>query len=655
VKFFNRKSLKKNHKGLSTIVITLIIILISLVAVGIVWVVVRNVINTGTKEVTLGQFTLDAKIKDVNIDNSSNNVSLSVRRNAGIGEFSKMNFVFSDGKNSEVITQPVSLNELEEKRFTFHLSILNVSNLISISIVPLIKQDNKEILGNVLDKYTIGSQTSICVGGSCMANTSVLCELNTYYIDYAGGNDANNGTCTNSAWKHVPGDNNAVGISNSTTLQAGDIVVFKGNVIYFGRIDVDWSGNSSGYINYKSGHLLASQWGTDRAIVDGSGSILNTGLGTTGLFSINAKSYIKIEGMKIQNVPFCSDGIGYCGNIAFIGNSGGNIIITNSVLYNGSDNGVMLQGLWNTGTNPSNFTIINTAISNMGDHGIQIRGGIDNVLIQGNIIHDNGLNMTIFGNGIFAGAGGTAYCTGLTIRGNTIYNNPTKGHTNLGGHNILVEDNYMYCNDSTPQAFGLLISTEFYQTGMHTENVTIRNNIIEVNGTYEGAIRINNPTLITGYIADVKIYNNYIIQRGQYYGIYLGRGISNDSRPIRNITIKNNYIESLIGMKQVIYTETNTTYGFNAQSNHYRYGSTTVPFKWNGTVCNFTYWNTTLGFDTFNHTQNTDPLLTNYYPEVGSPLINTGLDLSATGFSDDKNGVTRPQGSAWDIGAYEYY
>jgi len=37
-----------DKKGLSTIVVTLIIILISLVAVGIVWVVVRNVIQTGT-------------------------------------------------------------------------------------------------------------------------------------------------------------------------------------------------------------------------------------------------------------------------------------------------------------------------------------------------------------------------------------------------------------------------------------------------------------------------------------------------------------------------------------------------------------------------------------------------------------------------------
>ena len=58
--FVNSILSKIKKKGLSTIVITLIIILISLVAVGIIWVVVRNVIQTGTEQVALGQFTLGA-------------------------------------------------------------------------------------------------------------------------------------------------------------------------------------------------------------------------------------------------------------------------------------------------------------------------------------------------------------------------------------------------------------------------------------------------------------------------------------------------------------------------------------------------------------------------------------------------------------------
>ena len=40
--------MKNNKKGLSTIVATLLIILLTLVAVGIIWIVIRNVVQTGT-------------------------------------------------------------------------------------------------------------------------------------------------------------------------------------------------------------------------------------------------------------------------------------------------------------------------------------------------------------------------------------------------------------------------------------------------------------------------------------------------------------------------------------------------------------------------------------------------------------------------------
>ena len=41
--------------------------------------------------------------------------------------------------------------------------------------------------------------------------------------------------------------------------------------------------------------------------------------------------------------------------------------------------------------------------------------------------------------------------------------------------------------------------------------------------------------------------------------------------------------------------------------------------------------------------------------QKGSPLIDAGADLSASWKgATDKNGVSRPQGAAWDIGAYEY-
>jgi hypothetical protein len=102
----------KNRRGLSTIIVTLILILVSIVAVGIIWVVVKNIIQTGTEGVGLSQFSLNAKIISVSIDNSSNNISVTVKRNAGKGELEGISFVFSSEGNNEVITRNVSLKEL---------------------------------------------------------------------------------------------------------------------------------------------------------------------------------------------------------------------------------------------------------------------------------------------------------------------------------------------------------------------------------------------------------------------------------------------------------------------------------------------------------------------------------------------------------------
>jgi hypothetical protein len=48
-----------------------------------------------------------------------------------------------------------------------------------------------------------------------------------------------------------------------------------------------------------------------------------------------------------------------------------------------------------------------------------------------------------------------------------------------------------------------------------------------------------------------------------------------------------------------------------------------------------------------------NPSARDYHPLNGGPLINKGADVSAYGVFQDIQGTTRPQGPAWDIGAYE--
>jgi len=44
----------ESKRGLSAIVATLLIILLTLIAVGIIWVVIRNVVQSGAEQVDLG-------------------------------------------------------------------------------------------------------------------------------------------------------------------------------------------------------------------------------------------------------------------------------------------------------------------------------------------------------------------------------------------------------------------------------------------------------------------------------------------------------------------------------------------------------------------------------------------------------------------------
>ncbi len=142
-----------NKRGLSTIVTTLILILLVLVAIGIVWVVIRNVLSGGIDEISLGKIMIDLDIKSVQID--ENNIIIKVKRNPGQGEIAGLKFVFSDGLESQVFEEKTTINELEEKTFIF-----NYDNLIEdISVAPILKTSSgKEKTGNIADEYLTGKK-----------------------------------------------------------------------------------------------------------------------------------------------------------------------------------------------------------------------------------------------------------------------------------------------------------------------------------------------------------------------------------------------------------------------------------------------------------------------------------------------------------------
>jgi hypothetical protein len=86
-----------------------------------------------------------------------------------------------------------------------------------------------------------------------------------YYVDFAGGDNTNNGTSASTPWKHAPGDAQATGNAN-TALSAGDIVIYKGGVVYNGYTSITNSGTSGNPIQYLGNP--DGTWGTGAPIIN---------------------------------------------------------------------------------------------------------------------------------------------------------------------------------------------------------------------------------------------------------------------------------------------------------------------------------------------------------------------------------------------------
>lgn len=230
--------MKRGKKGLSAVVTTLLIILLAIVLIGIVWVVVRNVIVTGSEDVNLEQLTLDLSIQSAYVDSTAGgDIKVGVRRSAGTGDITGVRFVFFDGTESISIDRVVSLEPAESRVFAFDIvnDVPGIEAGDEVSVVPLFETqtgqqkvarttDSREISGEIpeggggvgdYENDTGDTGDTGTVGGSCVddldCSTGEICSDGTCIIpvtpdscdgtwnqtDIDDGNECDGGTdCT---------------------------------------------------------------------------------------------------------------------------------------------------------------------------------------------------------------------------------------------------------------------------------------------------------------------------------------------------------------------------------------------------------------------------------------------------------------------------
>jgi hypothetical protein len=98
-----------------------------------------------------------------------------VRRNPGQGNYIGMNFIFSDGTNSEIIKENYTLQELEERSFIFTLTEISTNNLTTISVAPIFKlSSGKEAVGDIADSLEVTEEMKAGITGGIVNNFEML-------------------------------------------------------------------------------------------------------------------------------------------------------------------------------------------------------------------------------------------------------------------------------------------------------------------------------------------------------------------------------------------------------------------------------------------------------------------------------------------------
>ena len=142
----------QNKKGLSAIIITLIMIVLSLVAVGIIWVIVNNVLTQGTEDIGSGSRCLDVSVRatklieEAVVSPATTPVyTLTVSRDAKGDTITGVKVVLlSSTANTGVITKAVSISPLETK--TISLATADTGNFAAgannVEVTPYFLDDS---------------------------------------------------------------------------------------------------------------------------------------------------------------------------------------------------------------------------------------------------------------------------------------------------------------------------------------------------------------------------------------------------------------------------------------------------------------------------------------------------------------------------------
>ena len=463
----------------------------------------------------------------------------------------------------------------------------------------------------------------------------------TYYVDQTAGNDGNSGTSPSAPWKNAPGMTACSSACASTAVQPGSIIYMdradtwlvsgaygihvKGGVSYIGDEWGSGSGKatiransslSAAIIDFREDHptIPTVVKGFD---VDGNGNLSN-GISNNGV-GFNLPFYTspltgavkRVENLNVHNV-WSRTSLGQYAYGIIVSNHGGtaatvsNVEILNSVVHDISRDGINLYpGDENANCIISNITVRGNEVYNTGQDpdygsgsGILIKGRVQDAFVEYNYVHDIPKANLVFVNGNETNHFGFGP-TNIHVRYNVLNAN------NMGQSAILVYDGSSGKDPKDLKIYGNLVYASTY------------------NSSNLGGLWLDSGL---GNTNSLWVYNN------TFYNSPVT--VNNSAATFPTFEFKNNIVYQTAG------TPITGSNRFTAASNNL---TTNPSFK--NTASLPTGIAGTFGI---NLAPNNDGLSVS----LGSAALDAGISL-APEFNLSVNSLPRPQGSAWDIGAYE--